>query len=46
MLPQRLPGTTIVSIGHRPSLRGFHARHLEIRVVDGRWGLHDAPRRA
>jgi putative ATP-binding cassette transporter len=41
MLPQRLPGTTVVSIGHRPSLRAFHRRQVEIRFADGRWGLHD-----
>jgi vitamin B12/bleomycin/antimicrobial peptide transport system ATP-binding/permease protein len=46
MLPRRLPNTTVVSIGHRPSLRAFHQRHLEIQLADGRWGLHDLPRRA
>jgi putative ATP-binding cassette transporter len=46
LLPQRLPATTIVSIGHRPSLRGFHARVVEIRHADGTWGLHDVPVRA
>ena len=46
MLPDRLPGTTVVSIGHRPSLRAFHARHLEIRFADGRWGVHDGALRA
>jgi len=43
LLPQLLPATTMVSIGHRPSLRAFHARHVEIRVADGRWALLDAP---
>jgi len=28
LLPQRLPGTTFVSIGHRASLAGFHRRRL------------------
>ncbi|MFM8990656.1 MAG: ATP-binding cassette domain-containing protein, partial [Alphaproteobacteria bacterium] len=28
LLRQRLPGTAIVSIGHRASLRGFHEREL------------------
>ncbi len=46
MLPERLPGTTVVSIGHRPSLRAFHRRHVEIRFVNEGWGLHDAPARA
>jgi putative ATP-binding cassette transporter len=40
-LPQRLPDTTIVSIGHRPSLRAFHTRHVEIRMVEGHWNLAD-----
>ena len=46
LLPERLPGTTIVSIGHRPSLRAFHARHVEIRFAEGAWGLHDLALRA
>jgi putative ATP-binding cassette transporter len=46
MLPQRLPNTTVVSIGHRPTLRAFHQRHVEIQFADGSWGLHDLPRRA
>ncbi len=46
MLPTRLPATTVVSIGHRPSLRAFHRRHLEIRHADGRWGVADIPARA
>lgn len=28
LLRERLPGTTVVSIGHRASLRQFHDRHL------------------
>jgi putative ATP-binding cassette transporter len=31
ILRERLPGTTIVSIGHRKTLLGFHDRHLEMR---------------
>jgi putative ATP-binding cassette transporter len=46
MLPQRLPTTTVVSIGHRPSLRAFHQRQVELRQADGRWGLHDTALRA
>ena len=30
MLKQRLPKTTIVTIGHRSSLAAFHARHLDM----------------
>jgi len=29
MLKQRLPNTTLVSIGHRTSLRGHHERQLQ-----------------
>ena len=46
MLPKRLPDTTVVSIGHRPSLRAFHPRQIEIRQTDGLWGLHDTALRA
>jgi len=28
LIGERLPGTTLVSIGHRASLAGFHERHL------------------
>ncbi|HEV8694048.1 MAG TPA: ATP-binding cassette domain-containing protein, partial [Lysobacter sp.] len=31
MLNERLAGTTIISIGHRPALIGFHSRRLELR---------------
>ena len=34
LLRQRLPHTTLISIGHRPSLAGHHERRLE--VSDGR----------
>ena len=30
MLAQRLPGTTIMSVGHRSTLAGLHQRHLEM----------------
>jgi putative ATP-binding cassette transporter len=30
ILGERLPETTLVSIGHRSSLMGFHARHLTV----------------
>ncbi|MGH6848703.1 MAG: ABC transporter ATP-binding protein/permease [Methylocella sp.] len=30
-LAEKLPGTTIVSIGHRASLAQFHKRHIEMR---------------
>ena len=37
-LKQRLPGTTIVSIGHRPSLRQWHERRLELQRKPGQVG--------
>jgi putative ATP-binding cassette transporter len=37
-LKQRLPRTTIVSIGHRPSLRQWHDRRLELRRPPGEEG--------
>jgi len=30
LLRQRLPGTTVVSVGHRSTLRAFHARRLVV----------------
>jgi putative ATP-binding cassette transporter len=30
MLKQRLPKTTVVTIGHRSSLAAFHARRLDM----------------
>jgi putative ATP-binding cassette transporter len=30
LLRERLPGTTVVSVGHRSSLRSFHARRLVV----------------
>jgi putative ATP-binding cassette transporter len=36
MLKQRLPNTTIISIGHRSTLTAFHARH--IHMVEGTVG--------
>ena len=35
LLPQRLPATTVVSIGHRSSLAGFHRRTLAWRGAGG-----------
>jgi putative ATP-binding cassette transporter len=31
MLKEKLPQTTIISIGHRPSLLAFHSRVLELK---------------
>jgi putative ATP-binding cassette transporter len=35
LLQQRLPASTIVSIGHRTTLRAFHRRHLQLRPEAG-----------
>ena len=37
-LKQRLPATTLVSIGHRPSLRQWHDRQVELRRAQGEVG--------
>jgi putative ATP-binding cassette transporter len=37
-LKQRLPATTMVSIGHRPSLRKWHDRQIELRRAPGEVG--------
>ncbi len=43
-LKQRLPGATIVSIGHRPSLRKWHDRRIELQRAPGEVGrLVEAP---
>jgi putative ATP-binding cassette transporter len=38
----REEGTTFVSVGHRPSLRAYHARVLELQG-GGKWQLREAP---
>jgi putative ATP-binding cassette transporter len=43
-LKQRLPAMTMVSIGHRPSLRKWHDRQVELRRAQGEVGrLVEAP---
>jgi putative ATP-binding cassette transporter len=37
-LKQRLPETTVVSIGHRPSLRQWHDRQIELKRAPGEVG--------
>jgi putative ATP-binding cassette transporter len=37
-LKQRLPTTTIVSIGHRPTLRRWHDRQIELKRRPGEEG--------
>jgi putative ATP-binding cassette transporter len=38
LLQQRLPATTIVSIGHRATLAAFHRRKLQLRPSNGQGG--------
>lgn len=38
VLKERLPGTTMVSIGHRPSLRQWHDRRLDLQRAPGEVG--------
>jgi hypothetical protein len=37
-----LPGATLVSVGHRSSLLGFHVRVLEL-LGEGKWRLQELP---
>ncbi len=46
LLAQRLPETTIVSIGHRSTLRAFHRRNLEFAREGDHYHLRDAVREA
>jgi vitamin B12/bleomycin/antimicrobial peptide transport system ATP-binding/permease protein len=41
-LAQRLPKTTIVSIGHRSAVVGLHERHLIMTPEDDHFTLRDA----
>ena len=38
LLKERLSATTVVSIGHRPSLKQWHQQHLELRRAPGETG--------
>jgi ABC-type uncharacterized transport system fused permease/ATPase subunit len=38
VLKERLPQATVVSIGHRPSLREWHATRLDLRRAPGETG--------
>ncbi|HYS91989.1 MAG TPA: ATP-binding cassette domain-containing protein, partial [Candidatus Acidoferrales bacterium] len=35
LLRERLPGTTLFSVGHRPTLRAFHARQFVVQRTEG-----------
>ncbi len=41
VLKERLPQATVVSIGHRPSLREWHATRLELKRAPGETGTLD-----
>jgi putative ATP-binding cassette transporter len=42
MLSERLPNTTVVSIGHRSSLHAFHERHIAMeKTADGMFAPRD-----
>lgn len=38
VLKERLPGATVISIGHRPSLRQWHESRLELKRAPGETG--------
>jgi vitamin B12/bleomycin/antimicrobial peptide transport system ATP-binding/permease protein len=42
VLARRLPGTTIMSIGHRSAVVALHQRHLEMTPEQGRFTLREA----
>src|SRR4029077_17377866 len=46
VLAQRLPDTTIVSIGHRSAVVGLHRRHIEMAPDGDRFTLRDAAKAA
>jgi putative ATP-binding cassette transporter len=46
MLAQRLPTTTIVSIGHRSAVVGLHKRHIEMSPDGDHFTLRDVPKAA
>ena len=44
VLAHRLPGTTIMSIGHRSAVVALHQRHLEMTPEEGLFTLREAPK--
>jgi vitamin B12/bleomycin/antimicrobial peptide transport system ATP-binding/permease protein len=42
VLAQRLPNTTVISIGHRSTLKPLHKRHLEMTPEGDHFTLRDA----
>jgi putative ATP-binding cassette transporter len=45
LVRESLPGATLVSVGHRSSLRGFHTQELEL-LGEGKWRLQELPKPA
>ena len=43
LLEERLKGTTIISIGHRSTLRAFHTRRVELVTEDAIHQVRDVP---
>lgn len=43
LLAEKLPGTTVVSIGHRASLAAYHARRVAVVKDEGGGHLEDQP---
>jgi putative ATP-binding cassette transporter len=43
LLQERLKGTTVISIGHRSTLRAFHGRRVELVTEDAIHQLRDVP---
>lgn len=41
LIEERLPDTTLVSIGHRATLAAFHRRRLSFKPEDGRFQVRD-----
>jgi putative ATP-binding cassette transporter len=42
LIEARLPGTTVVSIGHRSTLPAFHRRHVAMARAGDHFVLQDA----
>jgi vitamin B12/bleomycin/antimicrobial peptide transport system ATP-binding/permease protein len=43
LLQERLKGTTVISIGHRSTLRAFHSRRVELVTEDSIHQVRDVP---
>jgi len=43
LMQERLKGTTIISIGHRATLRAFHRRHVEVVPGEAASQVRDVP---